>query len=81
MKQLTHDNENDTWSTLGLAAARVLVKLGDEKQKDSERNAQRDHAADEKESNKRKAIEDGLRRIQLFEDSYRRGDRAGRQRR
>jgi hypothetical protein len=51
----THDNENDTWSTLGLAAARVLERC-EEQKKDRERNAQQDSDHEEDAEQQRKRI-------------------------
>lgn len=70
MKQLRHDNDDDTWQTIGLATARLLVKLGNEHQRDGQERAERENAEKEKRESERAYIEQRLKDIERFEARY-----------
>jgi hypothetical protein len=63
----THDNENDTWTALGLAAARVLEACKHQKE-NGERDAGRGDKDEEKAKQHREAVEHGLNHIAAFEE-------------
>jgi len=65
------EQDNDTWQPIGLATARLLVKLGDDEQRDRERDAAEKTSDQEKPRERADAIEHGLRRIREFERRYR----------
>jgi len=72
-------NDNDTWTRLGLAAARVLETC--EKQKeDAQRKAEQSGDTEQKREEQRAYIEQRLRDIAKFEESFRPGYRSRRKR-
>ena len=80
MKQHTHDNENEEFSFISLAAAtaNVVRYLQDPKEHhpNSGRDASENTDKREKSADHHKAVENGLRQIERFESRYRRGDRS-----
>jgi hypothetical protein len=74
------EQDNDTWSTLGLAAARVLGKLGEQK-KDSE--DERSSSVDDQQRalDEDEFLKSGMERIRRFEERAAGVDGARRQRR
>ncbi|OAF05439.1 hypothetical protein AYJ54_00605 [Bradyrhizobium centrolobii] len=62
--------DNDVWSPIGLAAARVLEAC-EEQKKDSERDTSRQRTEKEKTEDERRYIDQRLRDIERFEQLYR----------
>lgn len=76
--ELSHDsfwimsnatNDNDTWSTLGLAALRVLETCK-QHQEEAQRQTERDHTEEEKNNDRREYVENRLRELAEFERRY-----------
>ena len=55
MKALTHDNENDTWTHIGLAAARVLTQIEQPKDFDAGEQQQTDRGDDRSKDDSKRA--------------------------
>jgi hypothetical protein len=63
-------NDNDTWQPLSLAAGRLLLKLEEQKEAESEWNAPGYKKEEDKAREHAKAVNDGLKRIATFERRY-----------
>lgn len=63
------EQDNDTWTPLGLAAARVLANCTDEEPNGSDDKAPEENTDRQREHER--AVEIGLRRIETFERTYR----------
>ena len=66
-----HNNDNDTWQTLGLATQRLLSKLNEKEQEDGNGNADRCREDKQKAEEHRRYVEQRLRDIAAFEARYR----------
>lgn len=71
MKALTHDNEDDTWQPLSLAAGRLLLKIDEEHHPESERDSTQDDEKQKKDAEREEYIAQRLRDIERFEQLYR----------
>jgi hypothetical protein len=88
MKQLTHDNDDEPFSAIGLQAALVVLRLqaqlADETKNDTpgKQRESADAAKDTKEERHRNAVASGVRHIARFERTASGiGDRPARKRR
>jgi hypothetical protein len=64
-------NDNDSWQTLGLATARLLLKIDEEHHPDSERDSTQDDEKQKKDAEREEYIAQRLRDIERFEQLYR----------
>jgi len=71
MSYATKTNDNDTWQTLGLATARLLLKIDEEHHPDSERDSTQDDEKQKKDAEREEYIAQRLRDIERFEQLYR----------
>ncbi|MCK1274140.1 hypothetical protein IVB46_02650 [Bradyrhizobium sp. 61] len=80
MSYATHDNDNEEFSFISLAAATANVvrylESSEDHHPDSKRDASEDDNERKKTADHRKAVEQGLRNIERFESRYRRADRS-----
>ena len=81
MEVLSHDNDDDTWQPLSLAAGRLLAKITEEKQEHTRSEENADRAEEEKREGERRDILYRLREIEAFERRVSGLDRPARKRR